>query len=200
MHAVCMHAIMADSRHSVMQKQLLLKKQIHTDGIAVSTNHMSSYNHDNVCKKCASTSLHLCQMTCKVFGIIYSVINALLPASIFWEIKQNQTHQSRNNIIPLIECLPLDLPTTPKCFFCEKTRSQRCWQQNWTNWTVFVLEKHNNTWQQTESQAKIMCLDRRHRLVRNNDIFAAESKQNPSRFRYLRAAFSSHNSKCWRAK
>ena len=44
MHAVCMHAIMADSRHSVMQKQLLLKKQIHTDGIVVSTNHMSSYN------------------------------------------------------------------------------------------------------------------------------------------------------------
>ena len=59
-------------------------------------------------------------MTCKMLGIIDSVINALLPTSISWEMKQNQKHRFRNNIIPLVECLPLDLLTTPECFFCEK--------------------------------------------------------------------------------
>ena len=41
-----------------MQKQLLLKKTSNrfiAFGIAVSTNHMSPYKHDNVCKKCATT-------------------------------------------------------------------------------------------------------------------------------------------------
>ena len=59
-------------------------------------------------------------MACKVLGIIDSVINALLPTSIFWEVKQNQKHQSRNNIIPLVECLPLDHPTSPVCFVCKQ--------------------------------------------------------------------------------
>ena len=119
------HVIMVDSRHSVIAKETAAKKTSNTftwipSGIAVSTNHTIPYNHDNVCKKCANTSLHLCQMTCKMLGIIDSVINALLPTSISWEMKQNQKHQFRNNIIPLVVCLPLDLPTTPESFFCEK--------------------------------------------------------------------------------
>ena len=89
-------------------------------GMAVSTKHMSPYNHHNVCKKCATTSLHLWKMTFKALGIIDSVINFLLPTFIFWKMKQNQKNQYRSNIIPLVECLPLDLPTTPECFVCEK--------------------------------------------------------------------------------
>ena len=38
-----------------------------------------------------------------------------------------------------------------------------------------------------------MCLDRRHRLVKNNDIFAAKSKQDPSRLGSFHAAFPNHN-------
>ena len=127
-------------------------------------------------------------------SIIDSVINALLSTSIFWEMKHNQKHQSRNNIIPLVECLHWTF--LPECFFCEKTRDQR------TTWTVSYWKNKDDTWQQIESQVKRMCVDRLQWLVKNKDLFATESKHHPLRFRYFRAEFANHrpNSRSWRAK
>ena len=127
---------------------------------------MHHYNHDNVCKKCSTTSLHLCQITCKVLGIIDSVINALLPTSIFWEMKHNQKHQSRNSIMPLVECLPLALSN--RVIPLWKTIGQRWWPQSWTTRTLLVLK---NTCQQIEPQAKRMCRDWLHRLVKKHGPF-----------------------------
>ena len=127
----------------------------------------------------------------KVLGIINSVINALLPTSIFWEMKQNQKHQSRNIIIPLVECLLLAYSTRvfPLWKFLDgDPKAER--PELFSSW-----KNKDNTWQQIESQAKRMCLDRLHRLVKNKDLFAAESKYHPSRLRSFRAAFANHNSK-----
>ena len=96
-------------------------------------------------------------MTCKVFDIIDSVINALLPTSIFWEMKQNEKQQNTSHM-----------------FAGHPIRVLFLWVQNWKTWTVLIFEKQN-TWQQIESQAKRMCLDRLHRLVKNKYLFAVES-------------------------
>ena len=82
-------------------------------------------------------------------------------------MKQNQEHISCNNVLPLVECLPLYL-SSHQCIFCEKLDVKDGASKLIERPELFSSCKNRaNTWQQIESQAKKMGLDRLHRLVKH---------------------------------
>ena len=161
---------------------------------------MIPYKHDNVCKKCGTTYLHLCQMTWKEFGCNLKCHERFPTNLHLLGDKKEPEDDSRNNTILLLECLSLHLsppPPPPRVLLLWKTRGQRRWPQNWTTWTVLVLEKQNMAENLTTHQENV---SRSPTSTSNNNLFAAESKHHPSHWRYFRAAFASHNSKSCRVK
>lgn len=81
----------------------------------------------------------------------------------------------------------------PECIFCQKIeikagkdrKTERA--EGFTSW-----KNKENAWEQIESRAEKMGLDRLHRLVRGVDLFAVEAKHHPSCLRSFRTSFANY--------
>lgn len=190
------------SRPSAKSKDLLGEnyRSFTRSGIDVFYNHMSLHI---VCQLCVHISQLLFQMTSKVWATMANVTNASLVTSIVWEMPclQNKNRQ-----------LPIDItPITNVWVLLRLSSRQNAYSvANQTQSKVIIAErkgqrpshhgKKANAWEQIESRAEKMGLDRLHRLVKDKNLFALEAKHHPSCLRSFHTAFNNYERGLQRAK
>jgi hypothetical protein len=92
-------------------------------------------------------------------------------------------------------------PIFPKeCIFCEKIEKKGGDRKTERAQSFSSYKFKENAWQQIESQAEKMGLDRLHRQVKNQDLFACEAKYHPSCFKSFRTSFANYERGIERAK
>ena len=121
-----------------------------------------------------------------MLDITDSAINDLLVTSIAFKtrvIKILHLHNRTNNngLFP------------PECIFCQKIEIKAISNRKTERAECFPSWKHKaNAWENIESRAKQMGLDRFYTLVKDVDLFAVEAKHHPSCLRSFRTAFANH--------
>ena len=123
-----------------------------------------------------------------MLDITDSAINDLLVISITFKtrvIKILHLHNRTNNngLFP------------PECIFCQKIEIKAISNRKTERAECFPSWKHKaNAWENIESRAKQMGLDRFYTLVKDVDLFAVEAKHHPSCLRSFRTALA--NNEC----
>ena len=80
----------------------------------------------------------------------------------------------------------------PECIFCEKVVIKDGKRKTERAERFTSYKNKDNAWEHIESRAKKMGLDRLHRQVKDQDLFACEAKQHPSCFKSFRTAFANY--------